>query len=369
MAQLPENIRGSLEKFVRRLSVKETVSGVGLFGSWGRGDATSSSDVDLLIIDKRNFSREYVDRFNLKNGVIIDLNYIPRKWLAGQFPLEIDQKLYETYILYDRDWSLTNTKDWLGRVYRKPHRIDLRTEGYVVESDILLSKAFSAYLRSDFQSACIFAGMAVESILKIFIEINFAPISNSRFIELLEESTDKLGMPYIFTSFLTVAQLSEVNHDEAERKLELFEKFWNDFSSCIRKHTSVIDSLNFGVKTNLMYYGKPDFLRGIVTRTRYIIDRDRDIEASHYLLSSLFSMVENYVPFISLVEETKFSYTTFLSVLRSLEESVQMCENVVEAFDLSDVDHEYAGEHLRLAKELILDVRRWRKTLIDWFVE
>lgn len=367
MAQLPENIRGPLEKFVRRLSAKQTVSGVGLFGSWSRGDATSSSDVDLLIIDKRNFNCEYVDRFNLK-GVITDLNYIPRKWLTGQLPLEIDQKLYETYILYDRDWSLANTKDWLGRVYRKPHRIDLRTECYVVESDILLSKAFSAYLRGDFQSACIFAGMAIESILKTFMEINFAPISNSRFIKLLEESTDKVEVPHIFTNFLTVARLSEVNQDEAERELKLFEEFWKDFSSCIRKHTSVIDSLHFRVKTKLKYYGKPEFLQGTVARTREIIDEERCIEASHYLLSTLFSMVENYVPFISVLKETKFSYATFLSVLRNLEESAQMCENVVEAFGLSDVDRREVGELLKLARELIRDVRRRRKALIGWFV-
>jgi len=367
MAQLPENIRGPLEKFVRRLRAKETVLGVGLFGSWSRADAVSSSDLDLLIIDKRNFNCEYMDRFNLKD-VIVDLNYIPRKWLTGQFPLEIDQKLYETYVLYDRDWSLTNTKDWLIRVYRNPHRIDLRTECYVVESDILLSKAFSAYLRGDFQSACIFAGMAAESILKTFMEINFAPISNSHFIELLKESTDKLGIPHIFTSFLTVARLSEVNHNDVERKLKLFEGFWNDFSLCIRKHASVIDSLHFRVKTQLKYYGKPDFLQGIVARTRNIIDEERYIEASHYLLSSLSSMVENYVPFISVLKETKFSYATFLSVMRSLEELAQMYENIVEAFGLSNVDRGEAGEHLRLARELIRYVRRRRKALIAWFV-
>lgn len=363
MAQLPENIRGPLEKFVRRLSAKETVSGVGLFGSWSRGDATSTSDLDLLIIDKRNFNCEYVDRFNLK-GIMFDLNYIPKKWLTEQFPLEIDQKLYETYILYDRDWSLTNTKDWLVRVYRNPHRIDLRTECYVVESDILLSKAFSAYQRGDFQSACIFAGMAVKSMLKTFLEINFAPISNSHFIEFLKESTDKLGMFHVFDSFLTVARLSKVNRNDAEMKLGLFEGFWNDFSSCIRKHMSVVDSLHFRVKTKLKYYGNPDFLQGTAARTRNIIDEERYIEASHYLLSSLFSMVENYVPFVSAMKKTKFSHVTSFSVLRRLEESAQMCENVVEAFGLSDVDREETDELLRLARELICDVRRWRRILI-----
>jgi len=367
MAQLPEDIRGPLEKFVRRLSEMETVSGVGLFGSWSRGDAASSSDLDLLIIDKRDFDCEYVERFNLK-GVIVDLNYIPKKWLAGQFPLELDQRLYEACVLYDRDWFLTNTKDWLVRVYRKPYRVDLRTECYVVESDVLLSRAFSAYQRGDFQSACVFAGMAVESILKTLLEINFAPASSSRFIELLEKSTDKLGMPHIYTGFLTVARLSEVSIDNVERRLELFEGFWNDFSSCVRKHGSVVDSLDFRVKTKLKYYGKPDFLHGTVGRTRNLIDKEKYVGASHYLLSSIYSIVESYVPFVSAVEETKFSRVTFLSVLKSLEESAQMCERIVEAFGLGGVDSGEACELLSLARELILEVRRWRRALIGWFV-
>jgi len=368
MVQLPEHIRGPLEKFVRRLSVKETVSGVGLFGSWSRGDATSSSDLDLLIIDKRDFDCEYVDRFRL-NDVMVDLDYIPRKWLTGRFPLELDQRLYETYVLYDKDWSLTDTRDWLVRLYRKPYRIDLRTDCHVVESDILLSRAFSAYVRDDFQSACVFAGMAVESILKTFLEVNFVPVSSSRFIQLLEESTDKLEMPHIFTGFLTVSHLSEVNRDDAERRLELFERFWNGFSSCMRKNTSVIDFLDFRVRTKLRYYGKIDFLRGVVARTRDIIDGERFVEASHYLCSSLYSIVENYVSFVSVLEGTKFSHATFLSVLSGLEELAWMRECVVEAFGLGDVDLGEARELLGLARELILDVRKWRRALISWFVK
>ena len=367
MAQLPEDIRGPLEKFVRRLSEKETVSGVGLFGSWSRGDATSSSDLDLLIVDTGDFDCEYVERLNLK-GVIVDLNYVPKKWLTGRLPLELDQRLYEACVLYDRDWSLTNTKDWLVRVYRKPCRVDLRTECYVVESDVLLSRAFSAYQRGDFQSACVFAEMAVESILKTLLEINFAPASSSRFIELLEESAGKVGMPHVYTGFLTVAGLSEVNVDNVERKIELFEGFWNDFSSYVRKHSSVVDSLDFRVKTRLKYYGKPDFLHGTVSRTRNLIDKQKYIGASHYLLSSIHSIVESYVPFVSAVEETRFSRVTFLSVLKGLEESAQMCERIVEAFGLGGVDHGEACELLSLARELILEVRRWRRVLIGWFV-
>jgi hypothetical protein len=59
---LPEKVRRTLEKVVKEMRVKENVYGIGLFGSRSRGDAVSSSDVDLLILDKAKLSDEYVER-------------------------------------------------------------------------------------------------------------------------------------------------------------------------------------------------------------------------------------------------------------------------------------------------------------------
>lgn len=198
LVRLPERIRNVLEKVVRSLGKRETVSGVGLFGSWSRGDAVMSSDVDLLIVDKRNFNYEFVERIE-SDGVLIDLNHIPKKWIKGVTPPDIDQKLYEMIVLYDRDWSLTNTKNWMSKAYLTPERVDIRTETYVVESDMYLSRANSAYARGDFQSARVFASMGVESILKILIEVNHLPISNSRFIQALKESAKRVAMPEFLT--------------------------------------------------------------------------------------------------------------------------------------------------------------------------
>ena len=193
MTRLPENIRSTLERLVRKLRKQEIVSGVGLFGSWSRGDADPTSDVDLLIIDERNFNYEYVDRLE-PDGLLIDLNYIPKKWITGPVPPEIDQRLHELHILYDRDWSLANAQQWMSKAYRKPERVDVRTESYVVESDIYMSRAASAHARGDFQSAFIFAGIGMELMLKTLIELNSLSISNSRFIRALGESAEKLEM-------------------------------------------------------------------------------------------------------------------------------------------------------------------------------
>ena len=109
MPRLPEKTRKTLMKIVRKMRVKNNVYGIGLFGSWSRGDASPSSDVDLLILEKGGFNHEYVER-TIINSSLVDFNYIPKLWIHSLFPPELDQKIFETVILYDRDWALTNTK-------------------------------------------------------------------------------------------------------------------------------------------------------------------------------------------------------------------------------------------------------------------
>ena len=144
MIKLPEKIRRMLEKFVKEMRVKENVYGIGLFGSWSRGDATPSSDIDLLMLDERNSNYEYTERIEI-SGLLIDLDYIPKRWIHGPIPPEIDQKLYELQILYDRDWSLTNAKLLTVKSYSSLERVEIRTKMHIIESDVYLSRATSAY--------------------------------------------------------------------------------------------------------------------------------------------------------------------------------------------------------------------------------
>ena len=50
MVKLPKRIRDILDLLVSDLKSRESISGVGLFGSWSRGDAVLSSDIDLLVV-------------------------------------------------------------------------------------------------------------------------------------------------------------------------------------------------------------------------------------------------------------------------------------------------------------------------------
>jgi len=327
-----------------------------------------SSDVDLLVVDGRDFKYEYVDRLECED-LLVDLNYIPKKWVTGSVPPEIDQKLYEMVVLYDREWLLTNAKDWISRTYRKPERVDIRTEVYLVESDIYLSRAASAYGRGDFQSACVFAGMGLESMLKILVEINLLPISNTRFVGALERSAKKLGHPQFFSTYLTLSRLYRLSRRDAERRVGLFKAAWDDVSSFVKDNASALDSLHFKVRSKLGYYGKPGFLWGLMARSREIIDAGMYAEASRYVLRVLVDLLENYAWLASAVEGVKLDYTTLFRSLKGLKEMpTRVYETAVEAFGVEAVSQREAEEAVKLAKETALNVRRQRKDLIRRFI-
>ena len=99
MERLPENARVILESLLEDLKSRESVSAVGLFGSYSRGDSVLSSDVDLLIVDKREFDYEYVERAMLED-VFFDLEYVPEKKILKQMAPELDHKMFEGLPVY-----------------------------------------------------------------------------------------------------------------------------------------------------------------------------------------------------------------------------------------------------------------------------
>ena len=268
---LPEKVRRTLEKVVKEMRVKENVYGIGLFGSRSRGDAVSSSGVDLLILDRDKFSDEYVERIEA-GGLLVDLDHVPKQWIYGPIPPEADQKLYEMQILYDRDWSLTNTKLLMAKSYGSPERIDIRTEAHVVESDIYLSRATSAFSREDFQSAHLFAIAALESILMVLIEVALEPFSSSRFLEKLDTSTQKFSVQSLFGEYLKTSGLDRADEASVKEKVRLFKTIWDEMSVAARRSSQALESAHFRVRMKLGYYLNPAFLSGAVMRTGSLID-------------------------------------------------------------------------------------------------
>ena len=361
---LPEKIRKTLEKIVGKMRVTENVYGIGLIGSWSRGDATTSSDIDLLILDKSNFNYEHVERIEI-GGLLIDLDHIPKRWIQGPIPPEVDQKLYEMQILYDRDWSLNNTKLLMVKSYGSPERVDIRTEAHVIESDIYLSRATSAFSREDFRSAYLFAAVALENILKVLVEIALEPFSNSRFVEKFEVSAAKMGMGDMFNEYLEITGLSKTDNVVAKDKLKLFKIIWDEMKATGEQNIQTLESSHFKVKTKLNYYLIPAFLQGVVMRTNALLDSGKVVEASHYLNSIFLDIVENYVWLKSSIEKVRIDYTTLMHSLESLERKNSKNYNYMLKFlALSEADKLNAAKAIEKTREIMLKIRRERKALI-----
>lgn len=364
VVRLPEKTRRTLKKVVDGLSGKENVYGIGLFGSWSRGEATPSSDVDLFLLDKGNFSHEYVERIE-SNGLLIDIDHVPKKWVHSLIPPEIDQKLFEMQILYDRDWTLTNTKLLISKSYGTPERVGIRTEAHIMDSDIYLSRATSAYSRGDYRSAYLFATVALESALKVIIEIALEPFSNSHFIEKLESSTARLGMPALFKEYLEVSRLALADVQSIKDKLSLFRLVWEEFSAVTRHGTRELESSHFKVRTKLKYYLNPFFLDGAVIRTNALIASGVTAEASHYLTSIFLDLVESYAWLKSSIDKVKTDYTTLMRSLERLEEkNPRNYEQITSFLNLKDTGETVASTAIRKTRDTLLKIRRDRKVLI-----
>ena len=364
MKGLPEKIRKTLEKIVAEMRATENVYGIGLFGSWSRSDATTSSDVDLLILDKSNFNHEYVERIEI-GGLLIDLDHVPKQWIHGPIPPEIDQKLYEMQILYDRDWSLNNTKLLMVKFYGSPERVDIRTEAHVIESDIYLSRATSAFSREDFQSAYLYTTVALENVLKVLVDIALEPFSNSRFVEKLEVSAAKMGMQDMFNEYLEIAGFNKIDNVIAKDKVKLFKVIWDEVKATTEQNLQTLKSSHFKVKTKLNYYLNPAFLQGFAMRTNALIDSGKVIEATHYLNTIFLDIVENYLWLKSSSEKVKVNYTTLMRSLESLDEKNPKNYNYILKFlNLSEIDKLNVAKAVEKTRKIMLKIRKERKVLI-----
>ncbi|MEM2386913.1 MAG: nucleotidyltransferase domain-containing protein [Candidatus Bathyarchaeia archaeon] len=364
MMRLPEKIRRTLEKIVKETASKENVYGVGLFGSWSRGDAVATSDVDLLILTKNDVPDEYLERM-VSNGIMIDFDIIPMKWILGPLPPELDQKLFETQVLYDRDWKFTNVKMLVAKSYSSPERVEIRTNAHAIEADIYLSRAASALFKGDFPSARLFASTAMENILKIPLEIALQPISNSHFIEKAELATEKLGLKEMLMDYLEISGLKDVNKNLAEEKLRLFKMLWDDMYFTVKQNIQAVEKVHPKVKAYLKYYFNPFFMQGVVLRTTSIINVGNFAEAIHYLNSAFTNVLENYAWLKSTVERQRIDHTTLFRSIKDLERTnSKTCGEILHFLGIEDANKTSETKTVEKVKGHIAKIHKERKHLI-----
>jgi len=364
LGMLPEDIRVVVEGLVGDLKARETVSGIGLFGSRSRGDAIPSSDIDLLVVDKRDFIYEYVERAEI-DGFLLDLDYIPENWIRKMVPPEVDQKLYEVRVIYERNATLTKAKDLMMKIYRTPERVEIRTSNYLMEADTYLSRGMSAYGKNDFQSAKVNAVIGLDEIMKILIEVNKMSILNRHFIRAIDSSVKRFGAQKLYKDYVEIAGFSKLDRQTTENMLSSFSALWKVILEFIEANRSKVKTLHVRIMNDLNYYGKDSFLKGMLANAGFLIKDGMFAEAAHYMFRTSVSMLENYAWLVSMLERSRFDYTSLFQYLKGSKASPpEIYQKAAEAFGIEQVSDREAEESLRRVKEVILGIRQKRKELI-----
>lgn len=367
LERLPENSRGIVERLLEDLKSRDSVVGVGLFGSWSRGDASLSSDVDLLIVDGRDLSYEYAERVELED-VFIDLDYVPSKCVLRQIPPEIDQKLFEAQVLFDRSGKFAVAKSLMAKNYYSIERAEMRIADYVMQADTYLSRVVAALNRSDFQSAKVSAAFSLASVMRIFLEVSRKPYSNSRYLRMLESATIRLGNNEFYEDYIDMAGLSRLNRQEADGVLSSVSDMWQNVVDFVEDNAKKVESVHAKVKSDLNYYCRSSFLKGMQSRASTLIGDSLYEEAAHYLFRASISMLENYVWLLSTLEGERFDFTYLFRRLKSSSLSnPDIYQRLVDAFDLGEVAQSEAEAAFKKAKDIILDVRQKRTDYVATF--
>jgi len=367
LERLPENSRSVLERLLKDLESRESVVGVGLFGSWSRGDASLSSDVDLLVVDGRDFEYEYVERAEIEN-VFLDLDYVPSKWVLKQIPSEIDQKLFESQVLFDRNGRFAVAKELMSKNYWTLERAEMRIGDFIVQADTYLSRIVSALNRDDFQSAKVSAVFGLTAAMRVLLEVARKPYSNSRFLRMLESTTIRLGKSELYEEYVDLSGLSRLNRQNAEGILDSVSEIWQQVINFVQANSSKIENIHVRVKNELNYYCKENFLKGMQARAQTLINESLYEEAAHYLFRASIGMLENYVWLLSSLEGTRFDYTYLFQRLKTSSLSApSIYQKAVDAFNLADVSQNEAEEAQKKAKEIVSAVRKKRREFAETF--
>lgn len=359
---LPEKIRLLLNAFIEDLKTRETVLGVGLFGSWSRGDAAPSSDVDLLIVEDRDFDYEYTERVEV-DGFFLDLNYVPKQWIT-RVPPDIDQKIYELQILFDRVGSLSRAKSLVSKVYWRPERVEIRSESYLVEADSYMSRARLALGRGDYRSAKVNSVRSYWALAKIIIEAGKKPVSNSFFTRNFDHACRSLGMQALYENYIGLAGFASLSKANVKSMLDNLSSTWRDMMGFIGSSLNLCREIHPKISAKLRYYGHESFFKGLISRAGSLIN-ESPVESANYIFHTLLDALESYVYMASLAEGLKFDYAALFKSLYELKRSPsEVYRGAINVLGVEEVSSQDAERAVKTVTEAALNVRQRRKDLI-----
>jgi len=360
MTASESRINSILGEFLRDLVKQETISAVGLYGSWGRYEASPQSDVDLLIVDRRSFDYKYLELLD-HGDLLIDILRIPRKWIDVTVNPEVDHVLFESIVLHDPEGVLERAREWVAENYRTPGRIDVRTEHNLILSDSYLSRATSAMLRGDWESAAVYAAFSMDPGVEVLIDIASLPVTEISFIWNLRRASEGLGLLGLYRTYLSTARLTGLKADDISSSIKAFEESWRLVSSFMEENRRVVERVHRRLRNEISYRTTSTYLKAVLARVRRVVEERNYMEAGHYLRGNHLRLLEEFSEISARKRGRKFDYP---SLFKSLREDEEIYRHAVEIFDLRELDEGKAKEAIESARSVISYIRRNRKELI-----
>ena len=354
---LPEGMGDAFKEFMDDLTKQGIVASVGLYGSWCRGVATPSSDVDLLVLDMRNLEYEYGEFVDYE-GLRMDVRRVPVGWVDRVVNPTIDHEVMESTTLYDPQNILMRGKEWLSNVYWRPSRIRIRAEEELSGLNRYVSRASSSVEYEDLESAVMYVRLSVEAVARAVCELARMPPWNTSLISRFYRSCYELGVEKLYDVCMELAALKDVNRRRANEALKLFREAWELFSGYVEENRETVESMDRRVRAAVEYASSSCFGEGSALRAGEMIQVEEYEEAVYYLMRNTAKVVEAHAWIASEKLGVALNYPHIMTVLRnSGPEFETLYENALKIFSAE----EPAGDKVREDLKTLTNLSRYIK--------
>jgi predicted nucleotidyltransferase len=334
------------DKLGELLAGRPPVSAFALFGSRARKDSFDESDYDILVADTRNLSSILLERVVLE-GLSVDLVHVPLSWLAKQIPYELDQMIYESTILSDRDGILTSAQKWIRNCNYEPTRIAGRMGEILLKSDVILSRASSALSRLDYESCIMHSKMAEIESSKAILEIHKIPYQPSRFAELLKSASAGIDLAHIMPPV-----------EKAENAMRCLQEIMQIVAGVSKQQQQLQKSIEHAWMA--AYFSSEDFMSRTMKLVDNLMSENRFQDVVLYSQLNSYRILEVYQLIKKI--DTMADYVTMIRQIKSKtdSESTRLYGAIRMLYDISDPTKQKATESLKQARDYLAELKRLR---------
>ena len=366
MAVFPGVIRSSFEGIVGELAGEPEVVAIGLIGSWARGDASDASDFDLLVVERSGLGYEFFEVVEWE-GLPVDLNRVPWSWVGAPVSPVVDHRLREALLLHDPDGVLGWAMEFVGRSYRSPGRIDVRTDDCLATAETYLSRASAAAIRGDLEAASLFAGMCWVPVAHVLMDIAGVPVTRRDLVWGFWRACWKLGTLDVFDWFVSGSGVARLDAAGVGKSVGLFEDLWVRVSEFMEGEGDVVGRLHGRLRREISYLTGGLVLRRILGRVGEMLGAGHFVGASAYMRGWLLPLLEGYAWVLSSSVGEKYDYTSLFRTMGEYGASV-IRDGALEVFGLEGVGEGAVLGDISGARRVVGGVRLDRRRLVEGFV-